>query len=308
METNTIKDKALLVLMSSIAFFSVKFMYTYFIKSKKLTIDDDACASECSSSKNTSYASFVDGLSQDEDEALEGSLTSNSSTDSDLVHTYKNNLYFGMNDEIIAKGHVLDTSISSVSSYAFQTKRVSNKLIRDSREMNAKKFLDKLDKIKSKVIEKRTTLQDYNEQFKGTKGFVRIDHDLSSELDKSTLKSTGSLNVDSESMLNDEKQETQTLEEKFIKETQRHHKAAKLNNENKKDSLQKIKKTKKKCRAVRPKELNINYNDVNRKDNFIFFEVLAVYADTYLDKFDKNVANLDQKMSKRRPRKDRKHF
>jgi hypothetical protein len=308
METNSLKDKALLVLISSVAFFSVKFMYMYFKKSKKLSVDDDACASEYSSSKNTSYASFVDGLWQDEDEALEGSITSDSSTDSDLVHTYKNNLYFGMNDEILAKGHLLDTSISSISSYALQTKRVSNKLTKDSREMNAKKFLDKLDKVKSKVIEKRTTLQDYHDQFKESKGFVRIDQDISSELDKSTLKSTGSLNIDSESMLQDEQQETKTLEEKFIKETQRHHKAAGFNKENIKDTKQKVKKNKKKQRTYKNKELNINYNDVNRKDNFIFFEVLAVYADTYLDKSDKNVANLDQKMSKRRLRKDRKRF
>jgi hypothetical protein len=108
----------------------------------------------------------------------------------------------------------------------------------------------------------------------------------------------------------DEQLETQTLQEKFIKETKRHHKAAELNKENMKDSKSKpkAKKNQKKYRTSRTKELNINYNDVNRKDNFIFFEVLAVYADTYLDKSDKNVANLDQKMSKRRLRKDRKRF
>ena len=61
MEINSIKDKALLVLISSVAFFSVKFMFTYFKKSKKLSVNDDDCASEYSSSKNTFYASFVDG-------------------------------------------------------------------------------------------------------------------------------------------------------------------------------------------------------------------------------------------------------
>jgi hypothetical protein len=244
METNSIKDKAFLVLISSVAFFSVKFLYTYFTKSKKIAIDD-ASTSNYSSSDNTSYTNFVDGLQ--EIEAFENSISSDSCTDPNLVYTHKNNLVFGMNDEIVGKDHLIDTSISSLSSYALQAKKVTSKLIKDSRETNAKKFLDRLEKIKSKVIQKRTTLTDYHDQFRTSNGFVRIDKDVSCQLEKSTFKSTtDSLCRSFDSSEKDENKDTKASEEKIIKESKRHNDVAKLGKINNKDSNLKLKKLKRK--------------------------------------------------------------
>lgn len=305
METNSIKDKAFLVLISSVAFFSVKFLFTYFSKSKKIAVDDDS-ESEYSSN-NSSLASFVDGLHETEVEAFGNSVSSDSCTDPNLVYTHKNNLVFGMNDEIVGKDHLLDTSISSLSSYALQAKKVTSKLMKDSRETNAKKFLDRLEKIKSKVIQKRTTLTDYHDQFRDCNGFVRIDKDLSSELEKSTFKSTAdSWNKSFDSILKNDKQETKDTEEKITKENKRQNDLAKLSKINNKETIQKEKKLRKKWKTSRKDGFNIDYEDVNRKDNFIFFEMLAIYAGSYLDNSQQDISNLEKKVSKRRLRKDRK--
>lgn len=47
----------------------------------------------------------------------------------------------------------------------------------------------------------------------------------------------------------------------------------------------KAKKSKKGKKGKR-KNLDVNYNDLNRKDNYVFFELLSTYANQYLDKKD----------------------
>lgn len=65
------------------------------------------------------------------------------------------------------------------------------------------------------------------------------------------------------------------------------------------------KRLRKKSNVIRKNNLNINYDDLNRKDNFIFFEIFAVYANEYVDDKDKNAESMEKVFRKRRTRRDR---
>ena len=207
---------------------------------------------------------------------IDNTVSSESNSDDDFGFENRNNLIFGANDEIIAYAHVVDSDATSIGSYSLQPKRVNRKAIANSRENNAKKFLGQLDKMRSKVLTNRLTLKDYKNRKRcvGNKELISVN-------DASTSKNIDSVFDDSVKS-DDEIQETKTLEEKFIKEKQRQQNSKNPKIVLKADLSNNNKPKRKRCKTSRKRKFHIDYDDLNRKDNYIFFEVLAVYANSYL--------------------------
>ena len=201
----------------------------------------------------------------------------------------KNNLILNENDEILATNNIQDSDSSSLNSYLPRNRRVGKSQYRTSRANNAKKFLEQVEKAKKEVINKRITQSHWkvNKKTKETKYKIMEDK-TENEL------STGAEGK-SEINLEDSFWEAKNLKEKYLKEIRKQKKLNKTNNIPQSDP--KLIKAKsitraRKLKTTRNKNFNIDYEDLNRKDNFIFFEVLATYADAYLSEDERNPKNL----------------
>lgn len=298
MESGGIKDKAMLILVSSVTLFSIKLLYNYFTSAKKTRVLQEISteSSECSYSDEANDPWSSNSGERAQRDVIDNTVASDSNSDDGFGYENKNNLIFGANDEIIAYAHVVDSDATSIGSYSLQPKRVSRRANANSRENNAKKFLSQLDKMRTKVLSNRLTLKDYKNKQKG----APWNQELISVNDASTFKNADSI-FDESVRSDDEVQETKTLEEKFIKEKQRQQ-----NSKNPKVSLKASpsndhKPKRKRCKTSRKGKFHIDYEDLNRKDNYIFFEVLAVYANSYLSEGKKVVRKSKKAAKKQQP-------
>ena len=106
-----------------------------------------------------------------DDNVFEESISSDSEYNRELVYS-KRNLVIGMNDEIIASNNFVDTSdTSSIASFLAQP-RNDNYSKPQPREVQAEKYLERLEKVKTKVVKRKLNLEDYNNQLKKCKGYV----------------------------------------------------------------------------------------------------------------------------------------
>lgn len=106
-----------------------------------------------------------------------------------LVYTNKNNCVIGCNDEIIATNNARDCESSSRESSTISPHK-ARKTKGRNREQNARKFFEKLDKTKSKVVKKKLAMEDYYARLKNSKGFVKIGHQNLKEVDLSSENSS----------------------------------------------------------------------------------------------------------------------
>mmetsp|Transcript_25096 Transcript_25096/g.27847 ORF Transcript_25096/g.27847 Transcript_25096/m.27847 type:complete len:192 (+) Transcript_25096:272-847(+) len=189
-----------------------------------------------------------------------------------------------MNDEILASNNLIEISdTSSIASYVMQPRKANYILKAQSREVQAQKYLDKLEKVKTKVVKRKLNLEEYNNQLKGDQGFVRIGQE--NEFDEQEKDDAEVFEKDSKNL-------------KIKKQKSKSKNSVGLNI--KENSVFNKPKGNKKKNKVKEDGFNVNYQDMNKKDNFVFFELLATYADSYLDKKDVNKEEFDQKASKKR--------
>jgi len=138
--------------------------------------------------------SYSHGASVDYDSQVSGvqifeeSVSSDEDFNHELVYTNKHNLVMGMNDEIIASNNFVDTNEnSSIASYVISPRR-TNLGKSQSREIQAEKYLKRLEKVKTKVVKKKLNLEDYNNQLKTGQGYVKIGQDLNFEEETNSYK------------------------------------------------------------------------------------------------------------------------
>lgn len=299
MESGSLKQSAFLALVSGITYVSVKLLYDYFSKGKMQKYREDDTEDTEYSYEQYSENTYSD-VSQEwnSNEVVEDIVDSDSSQDEHFYNP-NNNLVLAMDDKIIASNHCIDSDASSIASYNVNCKRVTHKNKVNCRENNAKKFLENLDKMCSKVKQKRLTLQDYKENLKISKGNQkRLNQDSNWRSEYSTIKSVTSEDIGSTKPMDEEfNNKSLTLQQKFMFEKQKHVKPQKVKEVSKKQS--------RRCKSFRKEDLSINYDDVNRKDNYIFFEVFAVYANNFIEAQDRSNENVRHVFKKRRTRKDR---
>lgn len=196
------------------------------------------------------------------------------------------------NDEILADRNHVDSDTSSLNSYIPRHVQMNRTISGADRARNAKKFLDQFEKVKKKVIKNRTT-QVSVKPVKKSKNTKRILMDEKSDNDLSTgAEGRSSFNVE------DDLCEVKNLKEKYLKEIRKQRLIDGPNMEAGSDP--KLKKAKPaprvRCAKTTNKKnnLKIDYDDLDRKDNYIFFEVLATYVDTYLDDEQRDNVNINQ--------------
>lgn len=194
MESGGLKDKAMLILLSSVTLFSIKLLYSYFNSTKKRRAVEEILSesSECSYSDEANDPWSSNNEQRAQRDVIDNTVSSESNSDDDFGFENRNNLIFGANDEIIAYAHVVDSDATSIGSYSLQPKRVNRKAIANSRENNAKKFLGQLDKMRSKVLTNRLTLKDYKNRKRclGNQELISVN-------DASTFKNVDSVFDDS---------------------------------------------------------------------------------------------------------------
>uniref|UniRef100_A0A7S3N3L6 Uncharacterized protein n=1 Tax=Euplotes harpa TaxID=151035 RepID=A0A7S3N3L6_9SPIT len=187
-----------------------------------------------------------------------------------------------MNDEIIAQNYADDNETSSVSSYTMDPRGVRARPVKRDRSQNARKFLDKLKKARDEVVAKR--IANPNKHILRAKQSVKASIcEKKCEVDSSTDPNSSLFTI--------KQNEARNLKEKFFKEKQMQKLMNKTKPEFKPCYLNPVAKPKKRKTN---KQFEINYEDLDRKDNFIFFEVLATYADAYLKDEERDAKNLER--------------
>lgn len=126
----------------------------------------------------------------------EKSLSNDSDFNHSLVYTKRNNCVIDGRDEIIATQNCRDSDLSSINSSVVDPAKV-RKAKGPSREVNAKKFFDKLTKAKKKVVKKKLNMQDYYARLRNDKGFVKVDHTNFNEPGISSEEGSDPFNDDS---------------------------------------------------------------------------------------------------------------
>lgn len=191
-------------------------------------------------------------------------------------------------DEIMPRNTENSSESSSIDAIVMHANQKARKVKINMRENNARRFLDHLGKVKSKVFKKRLTLQDYYENQKPYIAGLVLNRGEAYHAPNS-VNATDSL-IQGSTKDNEEDQLHKVDEAEFencrtyprIREFEKPMKKA----------------IKKKCKTRR-ENLAINYDDMNRKDNYIFFEIFAFYADNYLGKESKQKAKRVKKVSKK---------
>lgn len=228
----------------------------------------------------------------------DNTVESEDSIESDKIISTRNNLILNKNDEILAANDIADSDTSSLNSYLPRQIKMNRTTANVNRARNAKKFLDQFEKAKQKVIKNRTA-QVNLKPVKKSKNTKRMIIEDKSENDLSTgAEGRSSFNAE------DDLCEAKNLKEKYLKEIRKQRLMDIPNLEG--DSDPKLIKGKPNNRiryaktSNKKKNLNIDYEDLNRKDNYIFFEVLATYVDSYLDDDQRKNANLEQLVQQNR--------
>jgi hypothetical protein len=179
-------------------------------------------------------------------------------------------------DEIMPAKTENGSENSSIDTIVMHANQKARKVKINMRENNARRFLDHLGKVKSKVFKKRLTLQDYYENTKPYIAELVLNNGHAHRANNS-VNSTDSLIQGSTKDF--EEDPLQKAEEAELENCRTYPRIREFEKPMKK-------KTKTKCRTKRD-NLAISYDDMNRKDNYIFFEIFAFYADNYLEKENK---------------------
>jgi len=186
-------------------------------------------------------------------------ISSDSELDQAYVYTLRNNLLIDGNDEIIKNINLEKEELSSTSSSRIPPKKVSRKNQKlNNRENNAKRFLTHLEKVKTKVVKKKLNLEDSHSQIRPMRRFIDLEKDSQLELDGTSLKSLSSIKTCSDTKNQNLKKKNKIIGEKFEKDNKIRELILRKDSKNNKNS--------------RSCGLKMHYSDLNRKENFVFFE------------------------------------
>ena len=218
-------------------------------------------------------------------DVIEDAVSSDVSSE-DQIYANKNNLFMNGRDEIMPANTEGSCDTSSINTIVMHANQKARKVKINMRENNARRFLDHLGKVKSKVFKKRLTLQDYYEHTKPYIAEMAINGGGVPPVINS-VNATDSLAQGS----------TRDFEEDpLVKlEEVEDYKAYPQIREFEKP----MQKSARRKNRTKRQDLAISYDDMNRKDNYIFFEIFAFYADNYLEKENKQKTKKIKKVLKR---------
>ncbi|CAI2374320.1 unnamed protein product [Moneuplotes crassus] len=279
MESIPFKHKALIVIGSSILFYCFNQLVNW-KKQEKL--------SETSDISEDTVIMVSEEMSLDEPSGVHREEESRESLSDDefnynLVYTNKNNCVIDCHDEIIATNNARDCESLSRDSSTISPHK-ARKTKGRNREQNARKFFEKLSKTKSKVVKKKLEMEDYYARLKNSKGFVKIGHQNLKEIDLSSENSSCLTEGDDGSCMNSQVKNKNRSKKDPSKDLFKSGTEKKFQSMERSSSIKKAKVlVGRKPKKIRKKDLKVHYNDLNKKDNYVFFELLATYADQYLD-------------------------
>ncbi|CAI2375134.1 unnamed protein product [Moneuplotes crassus] len=206
-----------------------------------------------------------------------------------LAFTTRNNCVIDARDEIVVTYNGRQEDSSYYDSSVISPER-HRKVKNTNRENNAKKFLCKLGKTKSKAVKKKLAMEEYYAQLKNKKGYVKIGHQKCKGKDKYSDANGWCSDEDSSLFYS---RPNNNLEKNKVQSKECLETGIKIrDNEKPSKTPLKLVKTKLNKNPKQPhsqeKDIKLHYKDLSKKDNYVFFELLAAYTNQYLQKPSKN--------------------
>ena len=289
MESERFKQRLTLIFISSVALYAINKVYNKLNSTQKRQFDHRYANSD---SESDIMSSDYDELSQTSSSHPLSDISSQTSVtlvaNGEPTYVSRNKMVMTLNGEIIAKPPTKDVDESSNASFnvplnrqSRNTAKLSNKL---QRQQNAKEFLRHLRNVKNEVVVTKTTGKRPLKTQRGQKlDCFMLNEDLEtmsiaeSVMSDDQIENLPTFDHEQESDF----EQSKTLMEKFTKEKAMRRKV-------KVDAKPEMVKTKpKKVKKSKRDDLKLNSKDLSNKNDYVFFEVLATYADAYIQNSSK---------------------
>lgn len=300
MEADKVKQSIALIMISTVTLLSLRKIFNTIVKKNndEYDLSSDSFSSDSYTSSNSSNEFDLTSSSNQSSELVSESNRSGSPYKSRFYIT-KTNVVINKDDEIVGRIKSKDNDISVDDSFGQIEDQNQQNENNNERNYKANEFFQHLTDVKDKAVKLRL-FEDkkHKSRKKSSKVGLQEDSDSISMLESEYSSDDENLQNLHEYFEADTSK-SKNLKEKFEKER------AMIKLLKGKNKPQKIKKVRKLQRNVRcsKTDLELNSKDFDHKSDYIFFEVLASYADAFLERPEGRGSDLQKLISKKQLRR-----